>query len=117
MDATDTPQFSQRKQQLSSYAMNGAVIGYNRTNFPAAKLGSLRSDDVAFWETDEKQPKYFNDGANYPKEGVSTRHLNGAIHAAFGGAVSYIKIATWYITEADTNKNILWCFPNSPDGR
>ena len=117
MDATNAPSFSQRKQQLSSYAMNGAVIGYNRTNFPAAKLGGMQPDDVAFWETDEKQPKYFNDGANYPKEGVSTRHLNGAIHAAFGGSVSYIKIATWYITEADTSKNILWCYPNSPDGR
>jgi hypothetical protein len=113
MDATNAPLFSQRKQQLSSYAMNGAVIGYNRTNFPAAKLGSLRGDDVAFWETDEKQPRYFNDGANHPKEGVSTRHLNGAINAAFGGSVSYIKIPTWYITEADTSKNILWCYPNS----
>jgi hypothetical protein len=88
----------------------------NRTNFPATKLGNLRAEDVAFWETDEKQPKYFNDGANYPKEGVSTRHLNGAIHAAFGGAVGYIRIDTWYIAVDDANKNQLWCYPSSPDG-
>ena len=92
MDSTSNPLFAQRDQQLSSYAMNGAVIGYGRTNFPACKLSQMQPDDVAFWETDEKQPKYFNDGANYPKEGVSTRHLNGAINAAFGGAVSYIEI-------------------------
>jgi len=109
--------FSQRGQQLSSYAMNGAVIGYNRTNFPAAKLGSLQPTDVAFWETDEKEPRYFNDGANYPKEGVSARHLNGAINAAFGGSVSYSRIDTWYIQVDAPNKNSLWCYPGSPDGR
>jgi prepilin-type N-terminal cleavage/methylation domain-containing protein len=117
IDDTNSPLFAQRKQQLSSYAMNGAVIGYNRTNFPPAKMSSMRPDDVAFWETDEKQPRYFNDGANYPKEGVSTRHLNGAINAAFGGAVSYIRIDTWYIEVDDTNRNNLWCYPGSADGR
>ena len=117
MDNTNLPLFAQRKQQLSSYAMNGAVCGYNRTDFPVAKLGDLRPDDVAFWETDEKEPGYFNDGANYPKEGVSTRHLNGAINAAFGGAVSYIRIDTWYIEVDDVNKNPLWCYPGSTNGR
>ena len=77
MDNTNSPLFRQRDQQLSSYAMNGAVIGYNRTNFPPAKLGSLKPDDVAFWETDEMNPGYFNDGANLPSEGVSRRHNQG----------------------------------------
>lgn len=117
MDNTNLPGFAQRKQQLSSYAMNGAVTGYNRVIFPPVKLSSVQPDAVAFWETDEKEPRYFNDGANYPEEGVSTRHLNGAINAAFGGSVSYIRIDTWYITVAETNKNSLWCYPDSPDGR
>jgi prepilin-type N-terminal cleavage/methylation domain-containing protein len=117
MDGPGTPLFSEREQQISSYAMNGAVIGYNRTNYPAARLASMHPADVAFWETDEKHPSYFNDGANYPKEGVSARHLNGAINAAFGGAVAYIRIATWYVEVDDTNKNNLWCYPGSVDGR
>jgi hypothetical protein len=117
MDLTTLPLFQQRKQQLSSYAMNGAVIGYNRTNFPAAKMDALRPEDVAFWETDEKEPRYFNDGANFPKEGVSTRHLNGAINAVFGGAVSYIRIDTWYLTVDNPDENNLWCYPASADGR
>lgn len=117
MDGPQTPLFAQRRQQLSSYAMNGAVIGYNRTNYPAAKLGDMQPEDVAFWETDEKQPRYFNDGANYPKEGVSARHLNGAINAAFDGSVSYIRIDTWYIAVDDSKKNRLWCYPGSADGR
>jgi prepilin-type N-terminal cleavage/methylation domain-containing protein len=117
MDGPNTPLFAQRKQQLSSYAMNGAVIGYDRTNYPAAKLENMRPEDIAFWETDEREPKYFNDGANYPKEGVSSRHLKGAINAAFGGSVSYIRIDYWYLQVEDTNKNNLWCYPGSADGR
>jgi prepilin-type N-terminal cleavage/methylation domain-containing protein len=117
MDNTNTALFSQRDQQLSSYAMNGAVIGYDRTNFPAAKLGSMKPDDVAFWETDETDPSYFNDGANLPSEGVSARHNNGAINAAFGGSVSYVRLGAWYVQVYDTNKNSLWCYPGSPDGR
>ena len=117
MDDTNSPLFSQRSQQSSSYAMNGAVCGYMRTNFPVSKLSAFQPEDVAFWETDEKHPKYFNDGANFPKEGVSSRHLNGAINAAFDGSAGYIRIDTWYIDVADSNKNILWCYPGSPDGR
>jgi prepilin-type N-terminal cleavage/methylation domain-containing protein len=117
MDGPNTSLFSQRRQQLSSYAMNGAVIGYNRTNYPPVRMGGMQPEDVAFWETDEKQPRYFNDGANYPKEGVSARHLNGAINAAFDGSVGYIRIDTWYIEVASTSKNQLWCYPGSADGR
>jgi len=117
MDDPNSPLFAQREQQISSYAMNGAVIGYNRTNYPAAKLSNMRPEDVAFWETDERYPSYFNDGANYPREGVSPRHLNGAINAAFGGSVSYTRIDFWYLQVDDNNKNNLWCYPGSADGR
>jgi prepilin-type N-terminal cleavage/methylation domain-containing protein len=117
MDNTNSALFSERDQQLSSYAINGAVIGFNRTNYPAAKLSTMRPDDVAFWETDEKEPHNFNDGANFPLEGISARHLNGAIKATFGGSVSYSRLGAWYLLVYDTNKNSLWCYPGSPDGR
>ena len=83
------PLFYQRAQQISSYVMNGAVIGYNRGLYPPLKLSSLRPSDVVFWEADEKEPRYFNDGASYPKEGVSARHNNGAINATFDGSVGF----------------------------
>jgi prepilin-type N-terminal cleavage/methylation domain-containing protein len=106
-----------REQQLSSYAMNGAVIGYDLMVYPPVKLAMLRSDDCAFWETDERDPHYFNDGANFPEEGVSARHSQGAIQAAFDGSVSYIKLDVWYQLAADVNRNRLWCYPNSDNGR
>jgi len=108
--------FSQRPQQISSYAMNGGIIGYNGTN-PPVKLAAMKPEDCAFWETDETRPQYFNDGANFPTEGVSIRHLRGAIQAAFDGSVSYVKLTDWYQDVTDQNRNRLWCYPNSPTGR
>ena len=106
----------QRPQQVSSYAMNGAVIGFMSMNYPPVKLEQMRPEDCAFWETDETDPWYFNDGANYPGEGVSPRHYQGGIQATFGGQVNYVRLQDWYNDVADTNKNRLWCYPNSPDG-
>ncbi|HXE41772.1 MAG TPA: prepilin-type N-terminal cleavage/methylation domain-containing protein [Candidatus Baltobacteraceae bacterium] len=106
-----------RAQQISSYAMNGAVIGFNGMNYPPVKLAAMQPTDCAFWETDETDPYYFNDGANFPAEGVSPRHYQGGIQAAFDTSVSYVRLDKWYQDEADSNKNRLWCYPNSEDGR
>jgi prepilin-type N-terminal cleavage/methylation domain-containing protein len=121
MDDPTSTAFGERTQQISSYAMNGAVIGYppppvDFTIIPV-KLQQMRAEDCAFWETDERYPSYFNDGANNPSEGVSTRHLQGGIQGTFGGAVSYVKFTTWYNDVNDPNRNRLWCYPGSPDGR
>lgn len=111
----------QRRQQVSSYAMNGGVVGYSwdyeHTHSPA-KLAQMQSGDCGFWETDEAEPDYFNDGANYPPEGVSGRHTAGGVQAVFDGSASYIKLGLWYKEDiTSTNRNRLWCNPNSPDGR
>jgi prepilin-type N-terminal cleavage/methylation domain-containing protein len=116
LDGPATANFTERPQQISSYAMNGAVIGYNFAIYPPVKLAALQPGDCAYWETDETHPEYFNDGANWPGEGVSGRHQNGGIQAEFGGAVSYVRLTDWYADVASTGKNRLWCYPGSPDG-
>ena len=105
----------ERPQQISSYAMNGAVVDYS-WNHPSAKLGRMQPNVCAFWETDETEPAYFNDGANYPPEGVSGRHSAGGVQAAFDGSVSYVKLTKWHQDMASASRNRLWCNPNSPDG-
>ena len=107
---------AQRRQQLSSYAMNGAVIGYMAMIDPPVKLAQMRPTDCAFWETDETEPAYFNDGANYPPEGVSGRHYQGGIQAAFDASVSYVRLDDWRTDVVDPGRNRLWAYPNSPDG-
>jgi prepilin-type N-terminal cleavage/methylation domain-containing protein len=111
----------QRPQQLSSYAMNGGVVGYSLSyelSHRPAKTTQMQPGDCIFWETDETEPAYFNDGANYPPEGVSGRHVAGGVQAAMDSSVSYIKLVQWYGQDmTSTNRNRLWCNPNSPDGR
>jgi prepilin-type N-terminal cleavage/methylation domain-containing protein len=110
-------QIEERNQQLSSYAMNGAIVGFMKRVEPPMKLSTMHADDCAFWETDESDPYYFNDGANFPYEPVSKRHNQGAIHAAFDGSVSYILFGDWSNLASDLNRNKLWCYPDSPNGR
>jgi len=103
---------------FSSYMMNGAVSGYTNAIYPCMQLSRMPSDGVVFWETDERYFWYFNDGANTPDQGVTTRHNNGGIAAAFSGSVVYWKFDTWHeLSDVDPpQKNCLWCYPNSPDG-
>jgi prepilin-type N-terminal cleavage/methylation domain-containing protein len=115
----------QRQQQLSSYAMNGAVNGFMyywlHPDLPYTKLGAMRPTDCAFWETDETDPFNFNDGSNNPNpnssEGVSGRHYQGAIQSAFDASVSYVKLNNWSEDAEYPGKNRLWCFPGTADGR
>ena len=76
----------------------------------------MQADDCAFWETDERTPYYFNNVADYPGEGVSTRHFEGGIQGTFGGAVNYIKLKDWNNDVSFPGRNRLWCNPDSPDG-
>jgi len=117
LDLPTLPLFKERPQQISSYAMNGGVIGYGDTVYPPQKLGKMWSQACAFWETDENDPFYFNDGANYPPEGVSGRHLAGGVQALFDASVSYVKTNLWYQDVASPLKNRLWCYPLTGNGR
>jgi hypothetical protein len=59
----------------------------------------------------------FNDGADNPGEGLTQRHFQGGIQGTFAGSASYVKDTKWNTEVDNTNRNRLWCYPNSPDGR
>ncbi len=116
-DKTNTSMFAQRSQQISSYIMNGAVIGYDRMEVPSQRVGNMAPEAFAFWEEDEKSNLSFNDGSSFPKGGVSARHNEGALNGTFEGSVEYIKVTTWIHESRETNRNRLWCYPDDPHGR
>jgi prepilin-type N-terminal cleavage/methylation domain-containing protein len=120
-DDTNSPLFQARGQKISSYVMNGAVCGYGRGLFPSMKISMLPASGVAFWEcannTLEDNQILFNDGASSPDENVSARHGAVAIYGAFDGSSSLMRLDAWQAKANDTNKNELWCYSPSPDGR
>jgi hypothetical protein len=110
--------------KFSSYLMNGCVInGSGSFDWTAGALGrtyrasAFKATDMLLWETDENNPSYFNDGASDPSEGLTRRHSLGAIIGLMGGHVEFIKWQRYYQILADPNKNSLWCYPGSRNGR
>ena len=121
---TNTLAWKQSNIKFTSYLMNGAVInGSGSFDWDAGARGrtfknsAFSATDMLFWETAENDPGYFNDGASDPSEGFSKRHASGAIVGLFGGHVQYLKWKKYYEILADPNKNSLWCYPNSRNGR
>jgi prepilin-type N-terminal cleavage/methylation domain-containing protein len=121
---TNTPAWKQSTIQFTSYLMNGVVIdGSGAFDWSTGALGkTFKSSlflptDMIFWETDEHDPGYFNDGASDPSEGFSKRHAKGAILGLMGGHVEFLKWDKYYQLLADPNRNSLWCYPKSRTGR
>ena len=121
---TNTLAWKQSNIKFTSYLMNGAVInGSGSFDWDAGARGrtfknsAFSATDMLFWETAETDPSYFNDGASDPSEGFSKRHASGAIVGLFDGHVQHLKWKKYYEILADPNKNSLWCYPNSRNGR
>jgi prepilin-type N-terminal cleavage/methylation domain-containing protein/prepilin-type processing-associated H-X9-DG protein len=121
---TNTPYWKTSGIKFTSYLMNGAVInGTESFQWSAGAVGrtfknsAFRPTDMLFWETDEKDPGYFNDGSSRPDEGFSRRHSSGAIVGLFDGHVQFLKWDRYYKILADPGKNDLWCYPKSRNGR
>ena len=120
-DNTNSASFQLRGQKISSYVMNGAVCGYARGRYPAVRLSQLSPMGVVFWEcannTDLENETLFNDGASRPDENTSARHGRVAIYAAFDGSARLMPLEVWSQKAAESGRNELWCYPDSPDGR
>jgi prepilin-type N-terminal cleavage/methylation domain-containing protein len=121
---TNTPAWKQSNIKFTSYLMNGAVInGTSAYDWSAGDVGKtyrngvFLATDMLFWETLESDPGYFNDAASNPSEGFSKRHAKGAIVGLIGGHAEFIKWEKYYRILADPNKNSLWCYPGSVNGR
>jgi prepilin-type N-terminal cleavage/methylation domain-containing protein len=111
---------------ITSYAWNGAVVGYPRWPLPnpfpkTFKTTAFKSDCILQWEVDEKGSiNYWNDFSNYPDQGISSRHGKGAVVGMFGGSAERMKVKD-FITMAggvDTQQGgsrYLWASPPIPN--
>ena len=124
---TNTAAWKQSAIKFSSYLMNGAVIrGYGPSDsfdFDRGaqgytyKISAFKATDMLVWESDDSDPRNFNDGSSHPSEGWTQRHSGGAIIGLMDGHVEFIKAKTYAQLVTDPHRNSLWCYPDTPNGR
>ena len=117
--------------QLTSYLMNGAVNGYGAKDASGkllyTKLGRFKSNDVVFWEADERNGgNGFNDGASKPSEtynladpharGMTIRHGVFAALVSIDGHAEAMEHKEFRKLAAETGRNRLWCSPFATNG-
>lgn len=113
------PYISGPSQVLTSYLMNLAVIAYGANNWSFPFL-RMRGNAILFWEAGEDESAYanpssWNDGSSFPREGLTTRHNNGAEIGCFDGHVEWISTAQ-YQQELNNSPGRFWCDPQRADG-
>ena len=73
--------------KIASYTMNGSVSEYSSGVGGAAtktfKASDFDPNDVIYWEPDERTPFWVSD-ANYPYEGITSRHNGGGLMGSVG---------------------------------
>ncbi len=123
LDYTNTQYFAKRKEKLSSYIMNGGIMGYHRRPSYARthRLTDMKPSAYVTWEPSDNPPydaaRVFNDGASYPTfdEGPSRRHTSGCNVSSFDGHAEYLKFVT-FVQEGSQKPGLLWCDPDTEDG-
>jgi len=117
-DKTNTANFAQRLNKLSTYVMNGAICGYYKTLNPSYKLSELKPTAYLSWEPDEIQnPWAYNDGANIAdsSEGPSRRHVSGCVVLGADAHGLFLKFTTFTSTVSHKGPNDAWCDPGRPN--
>jgi prepilin-type N-terminal cleavage/methylation domain-containing protein len=115
--ADDGPFEAGTTHTMTSYLMNGAVCGFGLQNhMPTFKTQKLRTDAITFMEADASRgAAEWNDGSNYPNEGLSARHANGGDVAGIDGHVERISSDT-YATLLTRSPGPFWCNPATANG-
>jgi len=127
LDKTNTTEFAQRVNKMSTYVMNGAVCGYGAVAPPGKtyKQADFKQDAFLMWEPDDRSPTLgintYNDASSYPDPaydfGLGKRHGKiGGIVLGVSGSVVMTKYLTWAAEAKDPNKNRLWCNPGTANG-
>lgn len=119
--------YDQDTRMVTTYNMNGSACGFGKKPFlsppeerwDSYKMTEFLPSDVLFWEGNENAPSkgYWWDGANYPWEGLTSRHFDGGTIASLDGRVERISTPAYYALSSQKTKNRLWNVPWSANGR
>lgn len=118
-DPTNSPSWSSRLNRLSTYVMQGAVLGYRPTpplGQKTHKVTQMKPEAYMMWEPSDSAGSY-NDGSSNPdpNEGPSTRHKVGCIITCYAGHSQLLKFTT-FMSQVNQKPGFGWCDPDSPTG-
>jgi prepilin-type N-terminal cleavage/methylation domain-containing protein len=119
---TNTQAWAMSGVKFTSYMMTafvgaGGTKASDAANGKTHKITDFSPQSMIMWETDEADPSYFNDGGSEPSEGLTRRHGDGAIKGIIDAHVEFIKWQKYDQLLKDPNKNVLWCNPDTIDGK
>ena len=126
LDLTNSANFRQRSNKLSTYVMNGAVCGYGDIAPLSYHQADFRPNAYIMWEPGDTSPYLgvdtYNDGSSYPDPtqdfGLGTRHdKRGGLVVTACGTVEFVTFAVWTKLGEATVKNQVWCNPGKANGR
>jgi prepilin-type N-terminal cleavage/methylation domain-containing protein len=103
---------------LTSFIMNGAIVGYGRLPAPA-RVFQFDSDAVMLWDGNE-QPEFgppYNDGASFPREIVPGHHGKSVTCLRTDASSQAFTETEFFEKRNATTRNAFWCAPGRPDGR
>jgi prepilin-type N-terminal cleavage/methylation domain-containing protein len=118
-DPTNAPNWAARPNRLSTYIMQGAVLGYRggpplgqRTH----KLQLMKADAYMMWEPSDTAASY-GDASSNPDttEGPSIRHKIGCIITCYDGHSQLLKFQA-FLQQANQKPGLGWCDPDSAWG-
>ena len=111
LDKTNANFWSARRQKITTYIQNGALVGYDgNANLRPFKLNRFKQDAIIVWQGREDNPGDFNDASSTPSEGVSRAHEDGTTVGGVDGHIEYIKIRQFNLL-VSMNPGRLWCAP------
>ena len=127
LERTNNAAFRARDMQVTSYTMNGSVSAFQTspTGKPwvSYKMSQFKPHYMIYWESDEKQPSYYDNATSNPNEGVSQRHSGGIVMGMFGGQTEFIKYKIYAMESGLAGPinpkppNRFWCNPGSKTGQ
>ena len=113
------PNRPNNSRAITSYCMNGSVCGYGARAFDGTywntyKQTDFEPTDIIMWEADEsKAGGWWWDGANYPWEGITGRHVDRGMVVTATGSAEWLLLEDYYRMGASNapRPNRLWNVP------
>jgi prepilin-type N-terminal cleavage/methylation domain-containing protein len=118
-DPTNGPAWKDRPNRLSTYIMQGAVLGYRSQpplNQKTHHMGEMKAMAYMMWEPADSVNSY-NDASSQPNdtEGPSKRHKVGCIVTCYDGHATLLKYLT-FMQQVNMKPGLGWCDPDSFNG-